>query len=35
MRDILVMLQTHVFTEQPLEVYVATLFEIMKLANSK
>lgn len=35
MRDILVMLQTHVFTEQPLEVYVATLSEIMELANSK
>ena len=35
MRDILVMLQTHVFTEQPLEIYVAALPEIMKLANSK
>ena len=35
MRDILIMLQTHLFTEQPLEVYVAALSEIMKLADSK
>lgn len=35
MCDILVMLQTHFFAEQPLEVYVATLPEIMKLADSK
>ena len=35
MRNILIMLQTHFFTEQPLEIYVATLSEIMKLANSK